>query len=285
MKYIKGVILESSVLLVTFFVLWYFTKWELMDMVSFCFFCAIAVSAPIFFKSDKEKKEKTREMEENIKNNIVEIRGEIEKEFVFSHEICGEGFYETTICTKRTSGTDDHIPVMASERLIKIQNSFPGSRVYIKGQFRSYNQHDGERSRLILYVFAREFEIDDSGFDDENKIFIEGYLCKEPIYRFTPIGREITDILLAVNRPYGKSDYIPCILWGRNARYSNEFLVGEKMQIRGRIQSREYKKKFPDGNIEIRTAYEVSVQTIEKEEERDGEETDRTDIIANGDSV
>lgn len=272
MKYIKGFALEVVVLLVTFFILWHFTRWELMDIISFCFFCAIAVSTPIFFKNDKEKKEKTREMERRMENNIVEIRGEIEKEFVFSHEVMGEGFYETTLCTKRTSGMDDHIPVMVSERLIKIQNSFPGMRVYTKGQFRSYNQHDGEKSRLILYVFALEFEIDDSGFDDENKISIEGYLCKEPIYRITPLGREIADILLAVNRAYGKSDYIPCILWGRNARYSDEFQVGEKLNLQGRIQSRAYKKKLLDGRIEIRTAYEVSVQTVEKEEDQDGTE-------------
>lgn len=268
-QYIKGIIVEEIVLSITFISLWYFTKWEIMDVISFCFFCAIIVSAPIFFKNDKKKKEKTREMENRIMNNIVELRGEIEEDFVFSHEVFGEGFYNTKLCVKRDSGTEDHIPICVSERLIKIQNSFIGTRVYIEGQFRSFNRHENEKNRLILSAFAREFEIDDSDFKDENKIYLEGYVCKEPLYRYTPLGREITDVLLAVNRHYGKSDYIPCIFWGRNARFASELLIGEKIELRGRIQSRKYRKQISETEVENRTAYEVSVNFVEKAVERD----------------
>lgn len=270
-QYIKGIIVEEIVLSITFISLWYLTKWEIMDVISFCFFCAIIISAPIFFKNDKEKKEKTREMENRNMSNIVELRGEIEEDFVFSHEVFGEGFYKTKLCVKRDSGTEDHIPICVSERLIKIQNSFVEARVYIEGQFRSYNRYENEKNRLILSVFAREFEIDDSDFQDENKIYLEGYVCKQPIYRCTPLGREITDVLLAVNRPYGKSDYIPCILWGRNARFASELMVGEKIELRGRIQSRKYRKQISGVDIENRTAYEVSVNHVEKAVERDAE--------------
>lgn len=273
--YIKWIVIEELALSIIFISLWHFTKWKLMDMISFCFFCAIIVCALIFLKNDKEKKEKTREMENRVINNIVELRGEIEEEFVFSHEVFGEGFYETKLCVNRDSGAEDHIPICVSERLIKIQNSFVGTRVYIEGQFRSYNLQEGKKNRLMLCVFAKEFEIDDSDFKDENRIYLQGYLCKEPTYRYTPLKREITDILLAVNRSYSKSDYIPCILWGRNARFGSEQLtVGEKIELRGRIQSREYRKKLSDVDFENRIAYEVSVHSVEKAEDQDAENED-----------
>ena len=155
--------------------------------------------------------------------------------------------------------------MMISERLIDVNEDMVGQNIYVTGQFRSFNRHEEKKNRLVLSVFVRELEFLDE-IDDEvksNQIFLDGYVCKEPIYRKTPLGREIADILLAVNRPYGKSDYIPCISWGRNARYANHFRVGERCRIWGRIQSREYMKKISEEQAEKRVAYEVSVSKLE----------------------
>ncbi len=201
-----------------------------------------------------------------FENNRLTISGEIVSDFEFSHEIFGEGFYIAHLSSKRTSGTADIIPIMISERLVDIKADWKGRQVKIEGQFRSYNKHEGNKNRLILSVFAREFE--EIPFEyDENHIHIDGYVCKEPIYRTTPLEREIGDILVAVNRPYGKSDYIPCIAWGRNARFSKNLEVGTRIQIEGRIQSREYFKKISVTETETRTAYEVSVGKIKVVEE------------------
>ena len=173
------------------------------------------------------------------------------------------------ILVKRLSDSEDRIPVMVSERLIDITQDYVGEYIEIHGQFRSYNRHEEKRNRLVLSVFAREVKF--VGEEEEtvpvNQIFLDGYICKEPVYRKTPLGREIADLLLAVNRPYGKSDYIPCICWGRNARYAEHFKVGERCAIWGRIQSREYMKKLDEENVEKRVAFEVSVSKLELLEE------------------
>lgn len=195
--------------------------------------------------------------------------GEIVSGFSYSHEIFGEGFYMVDVKVQRLSDSFDVIPMMVSERLIDVSADYRGYRVEVNGQFRSYNRHEERKNRLVLSVFAREIsfvdEIEESA--KTNQIFLDGYICKPPIYRKTPLGREIADLLLAVNRPYGKSDYIPCICWGRNARYANSFAVGERCSVWGRIQSREYMKKIDEEQVEKRVAYEVSVSKLEVERE------------------
>lgn len=200
-----------------------------------------------------------------IENNKVTICGEIASEFAYSHEICGERFYFVNVKVQRLSDTCDIIPVMVSERLLDINENLMGFLVRVEGQYRSYNLHEELKNRLVLTVFARNFEFIEEleSSSKANQIYLEGYICKEPTYRKTPMGREIADILLAVNRPYGKSDYIPCILWGRNARYASGLNVGERCAVWGRIQSREYVKKLSDDITETRTAYEVSVSKLE----------------------
>ena len=204
-----------------------------------------------------------------IENNQVTVMGEIISDFAYSHEIFGEGFYMVDVKVQRLSESFDVIPLMVSERLIDVNADYKGKNICVNGQFRSYNRHEERKNKLVLSVFAREI-----GFVDEveessktNQIFLDGYICKEPIYRKTPLGREIADLLLAVNRPYGKSDYIPCICWGRNARYANNFKVGERCAVWGRIQSREYMKKLDEENVERRVAFEVSVSKLELMEE------------------
>ena len=196
-------------------------------------------------------------------NNQVSIVGEIISGFEYSHEVYGEGFYMMEVSVRRLSDFVDYIPVMVSERLIDVTADYVGQEVYIGGQFRSFNRHEEKKNRLILTVFARELEIIEENEEAENQIFLDGYICKEAVYRKTPLGREIADLLVAVNRSYGKSDYIPCICWGRNARYASGFEVGAHVQIWGRIQSRDYVKKLDENSVEQRTAYEVSVSKIE----------------------
>ncbi len=200
-----------------------------------------------------------------IENNQVTVMGEVVSEFSYSHEIYGEGFYMVDIKCQRLSDSFDIIPVMMSERLLDVTGNYVGMLICVNGQFRSYNRHEERKNRLVLSVFAREVEFIEEMEESSktNQIYLDGYICKEPIYRKTPLGREIADLLLAVNRPYGKSDYIPCICWGRNARYANNFKVGERCAIWGRIQSREYMKKLDEENVERRVAFEVSVSKLE----------------------
>jgi single-stranded DNA-binding protein len=200
-----------------------------------------------------------------IENNQVTVMGEIVSDFCFSHEIFGEGFYLVDMGVKRLSESYDVIPLMVSERLIDVNGDYKGMYVCVNGQFRSYNRHEERKNRLVLSVFAREIEFIDELEESAktNQIYLDGYICKEPIYRKTPLGREIADVLLAVNRPYGKSDYIPCICWGRNARYASGFKVGERCAVWGRIQSREYMKKLNESEVEKRVAFEVSVSKLE----------------------
>ena len=201
-----------------------------------------------------------------IENNQVTIMGKVATEFSFSHEVFGEGFYMVEVEVKRLSNAEDRIPLMISERLIDVTQDYTGEYIMVHGQFRSYNRHEEQKNRLVLSVFVREISFMEEEPDGTktNSIWLDGYICKEPIYRKTPLGREIADLLLAVNRPYGKSDYIPCICWGRNARYASGFEVGEHVQLLGRIQSREYVKRISDTETEKRIAYEVSVSKLEK---------------------
>ena len=204
----------------------------------------------------------TEKLEEN---NQVLMRGVISSGFTFSHQVLGEGFYMTEIQVKRLSDTEDRIPVMISERLVDITQDPIGEYVEIRGQFRSYNKHEEGHNRLVLSLFAREIKYanEEEQPNHLNKIFLDGYICKPPVYRKTPYGREIADILLAVNRSYDKSDYIPCICWGRNAIYASSLEVGSHLQMEGRIQSRKYVKKLDEKNVEERVAYEVSVSGLE----------------------
>lgn len=200
-----------------------------------------------------------------IENNQVVIMGEIVSDFTFSHEIFGEGFYMVDVSVERLSDSIDIIPLMVSERLLDVNGDYKGMYIVVNGQFRSYNRHEERKNKLVLSVFAREIEfVDEIGENTKsNQIFLDGYICKDPIYRKTPLGREIADLLLAVNRPYGKSDYIPCICWGRNARFASNFEVGARCAVWGRIQSREYMKKLSEEQLEKRVAYEVSVSKLE----------------------
>lgn len=200
-----------------------------------------------------------------IENNVVTICGKIVSSLQFSHEVYGEGFYYFMVDVPRLSDSYDKIPVTVSERLIAKQKLEIGKFIEVEGQFRSYNSFTGEGNRLILTVFAREINFieDESRIKNPNQIYLNGYICKRPIYRTTPFGREITDLLIAVNRPYNKSDYIPCIAWGRNARYSENLEIGRNVKVWGRIQSREYQKKLENGEVINKIAYEISVSKME----------------------
>lgn len=200
-----------------------------------------------------------------MENNKVSVIGTIISDFTFSHAVFGEGFYLVDLSVNRLSEQEDVIPLMMSERLIDVNSDLRGCTIEAVGQFRSYNRHEGNRNRLVLSVFVREvnFMEEFTDYTKTNQIFLDGYICKEPIYRKTPLGREIADLLVAVNRPYGKSDYIPCIAWGRNARFASGFTVGTRLMIWGRVQSREYTKKLSETECEKRTAYEVSVSKLE----------------------
>lgn len=194
-------------------------------------------------------------------NNKVFISGEIISQAEFSHEVYGEGFYEMSVLVKRLSGQSDVLPVTISERLILDKKLEQGVTINALGQFRSYNKLIDGKSKLMLTVFVREL-LDCSPTKNPNAIILTGYVCKPPVYRTTPFNREIADILLAVNRSYNKSDYIPCIAWGRNARFAKNIPVGEKIAIAGRIQSREYQKKITEEDVRVLTAYEVSVSKL-----------------------
>ena len=200
-----------------------------------------------------------------IENNRVSIIGEIVSDFKFSHQVYGEGFYIVDVSVNRLSDLSDIIPMMVSERLVDVTNSYVGQLVEASGQFRSYNRHEEGKNRLMLSIFVREWQFVDENPEagKTNQIFLDGYICKPPIYRKTPLGREIADLLVAVNRPYGKSDYIPCIAWGRNARFASTFEIGARIEILGRVQSREYVKKLSNDEIEHHIAYEVSVSKLE----------------------
>ena len=214
-----------------------------------------------------------------LENNYLTLVGKVTGEKKFSHEIYGERFYIFNLSIPRLSGNSDIIPITVSERLIKDDTLEEGRKLLVKGQFRSYNSYENEKNRLILTVFAKDVkEVEESGEEENeiikkdmvtNEVVLVGYMCKKPIYRQTPFGREIADILLAVNRAYNKSDYIPCIAWGRNARFCQDLDVGTEVKLIGRVQSRTYEKKHEDGTSETRVAYEVSVGSLEVIQEED----------------
>lgn len=208
-------------------------------------------------------------MENYNENNVVNLGGKIASNPVFSHELYDEKFYKLDVETKRLSDSSDILPIIVSERLIDIEELKIGEIVNIVGQFRSYNQQTESKSKLILSIFAKEIEKTQEDILTLNDANLIGYICKTPIYRKTPLGREIADVLIAVNRSYKKSDYIPCILWGRNARFCETLEVGTMVKINGRIQSRKYEKKLENGASEEKIAYEVSVSkfSVDKLEE------------------
>ncbi|MBR3255573.1 MAG: single-stranded DNA-binding protein [Clostridia bacterium] len=209
-----------------------------------------------------------------LENNYITLVGKVTGEKRLSHEIYGERFYVFNLEIPRLSGNSDIIPVTISERIITDEMLTEGRKLLVKGQFRSYNSYENEKNKLILTVFAKDIaEVEENVEETENEmvkkdtvtneVVLIGYICKKPIYRQTPFGREIADILLAVNRAYNKSDYIPCIAWGRNARFCQTIEVGTQVKVVGRVQSRTYEKKFEDGTSETRVAYEVSVGSLE----------------------
>lgn len=217
-----------------------------------------------------------------IENNMATISGRVVSNVEFSHEVYGEGFYYFMLDVPRLSESSDKIPVTISERLANKDKLEIGTVIEVEGQFRSYNSYNNEGNRLLLTVFARDvtFLDDEKKIRNPNQIYLNGFICKKPIYRTTPFGREITDILLAVNRPYNKSDYIPCIAWGRNARFSEGLNVGDNIKIWGRIQSRTYQKKLDTGEILTKVAYEVSISKMEIA----GREQEGSDAEADGDA-
>ncbi len=223
-----------------------------------------------------------------LENNYLTLVGKVTGEKKFSHEIYGESFYIFNLEIPRLSGNSDIIPITVSERLIKEDTLTEGKKLLIKGQFRSYNSYENEKNRLILTVFAKDIvEVEENEEEEENEmvrkdtvtneVVLVGYICKKPIYRQTPFGREISDLLLAVNRAYNKSDYIPCIAWGRNARFCQNLEVGTEVKVVGRVQSRNYEKKHEDGTVETRVAYEVSIGSLEVIEEKDDENKEETE--------
>ena len=200
--------------------------------------------------------------------NNIEIRGVISSDFVFSHEVYGEGFYNFMVGSARLSESVDLLPVTISERLISGMDLMQGDFIDIRGQVRSYNSYIQEerRNRLLITIFAREIEVLDPeniSPKNPNNVFLDGFICKKPVFRETPFGREIADVLLAVNRSYNKSDYIPCICWGRNARFAGNLNISDNVRIGGRLQSRVYQKKYDDGSVVEKSAYEISISKIE----------------------
>ncbi|MBR0490830.1 MAG: single-stranded DNA-binding protein [Clostridia bacterium] len=230
-----------------------------------------------------------------LENNYITLVGKVTGEKKLSHEIYGEKFYVFNLEIPRLSGNSDIIPVTISERIINDDTLVEGKKLLVKGQFRSYNSYVNEKNKLILTVFAKDIvEVKENEVEEENEmvkkdvvtneVVLIGYICKKPIYRQTPFGREIADILLAVNRAYNKSDYIPCIAWGRNARFCQTIDVGVQVKIVGRVQSRTYEKKFEDGTAETRVAYEVSIGSLEvinenKDEAERSEQTEEQEAV------
>lgn len=207
---------------------------------------------------------------------MVTLVGKVAGEKEFSHEMYGEGFYNYKIEIPRLSDVSDQLPMTISERLLFDSKLNTGDTVKVEGQLRSYNKFTDGNNRLVLTVFARDLEVlpSEEEIKNPNQIYLEGYICKPPVYRETPFGREITDLLIAVNRPYNKSDYIPCIAWGRNARFSAKLQVGDHVRSWGRIQSRNYQKKLPDATVLNKVAYEVSISKMEKIDDTKEAETE-----------
>ena len=212
-----------------------------------------------------------------LENNHLVLVGKVTSDKRFSHEIYGEKFYIFDLEVPRLSGNADIIPITISERLLEADGLEIDKKVIVEGQFRSYNNYQNERNKLVLTVFAKDVKFVENQDEEiqaskdfvSNEVILNGYICKKPIYRQTPFGREIADLLLAVNRAYNKSDYIPCIAWGRNARFCENIEVGTEVKIVCRVQSRTYEKKYEDGTSETKVAYEVSISSLEVVKEDD----------------
>lgn len=240
-------------------------------------------------QTDKKTYREEKRLDTNyLENNYLTLVGKVTGEKEFSHEIYGERFYTFKLGIPRLSGNEDIIPITISERLIREDTLKEGKKLLVKGQFRSYNSYENEKNRLILTVFAKDvMEVEEKEEEEENEIIkkdtitnevvLIGYICKKPIYRQTPFGREISDLLLAVNRAYNKSDYIPCIAWGRNARFCQNLEVGSQVKVVGRVQSRTYEKKYEDGTSQTRVAYEVSIGSLEVIEEKNEEKEEEVE--------
>ena len=231
-----------------------------------------------------------------LENNYLTLVGKVTGEKKFSHEIYGERFYTFNLSILRLSGNSDLIPITTSERLINDEMLTEGNKLMIKGQFRSYNSYENEKNRLVLTVFAKDVEEvkeEETTEDSEivkkelttNEVVLIGYVCKKPIYRQTPFGREIADLLLAVNRAYNKSDYIPTIAWGRTARFCQNIEVGAQVKVVGRVQSRIYEKKYEDGTVEQKVAYEVSICSLELIDEAGNSKEKDEEVVENEASI
>lgn len=214
-----------------------------------------------------------------LENNHLVLVGKVTSDKKFSHEIYGEKFYIFDLEVPRLSGNADIIPITISERLLEKEDLEIDKKIIVEGQFRSYNSYQNERNKLVLTVFAKDVKFIENQDEEiqaskdfvSNEVTLNGYICKKPIYRQTPFGREIADLLLAVNRAYNKSDYIPCIAWGRNARFCENIEVGTEVKVVGRVQSRTYEKKYEDGTSETKVAYEVSISSLEIVKQDDDE--------------
>lgn len=219
-----------------------------------------------------------------IDTNSITVVGKIVSEKEFSHEMYGEGFYSFDLEVPRLSDYSDLLPITISERLLVNMDLKPGVNVVVEGQLRSYNRYVNGSNKLVLTVFARDAKVPET--EDEliellkrpNEIYLDGYICKAPVYRTTPFGREITDLLVAVNRPYNKSDYIPCIAWGRNARFCEKLQIGDHIRLWGRIQSREYQKRTGEGEVQNKVAFEVSISKLEFVREDNNREAKKQDL-------
>jgi len=220
-----------------------------------------------------------------LNNNRVYLQGVVESTPEYNHTVFEEKFYSFNMRVPRLSGASDVLPILISEKLIAVNPIVVGNKLALRGQFRSHNRQMDGRSKLILSIFCREI----TEWKDEinpNTIELDGYLCKPPIYRTTPFSREICDMLMAVNRNYDKSDYIPCIAWGRNARFCENIPVGTEVKIIGRVQSREYEKKYEDGTVEKKVAYEVSVSSLEVANQENNEnQEENTEVVENQEAI
>lgn len=203
-------------------------------------------------------------MDNLLENNKIYLEGSVISPLEFSHEMYGEGFYTFYMDVQRLSDAKDKLYVTVSERLIQGMDLSISSEIVVEGQLRSYNKFVDGCNRLILTVFARNIICCNERSKNPNQIFLNGYICKAPVYRTTPFGREISDMLVAVNRTYNKSDYIPAIAWGRNSRFCQNLNVGDNIKVWGRLQSREYQKKVSDEEVKKKIAYEVSISKMEK---------------------
>lgn len=214
-------------------------------------------------------------------NNQAIIRGEIASRFVFSHEFYGIRFYKVFVKVRRRSDAVDLLPVLVSDEQVDVTADYIGDFITVNGQYRSRDCHDdGQKRRLILYVYAKKVGFTGAELDADkmNHVMLDGFIVQIPVFRRTLLGKEITDIILAVNRPYGHTDYIPCILWGKDAEEAADWEVGKHVRITGKIQSRKYIKKLTGTKSEERVAYEVSVKKWDTSEGVKGQNQRRTTI-------